>query len=71
MSAGHPNYHAVWVNHRLGPWLSGSWLWFSAVVAIAAIALLPFRARKEAGGRNAAGVLFSLRRCRDFRDLLV
>ena len=53
-SAKNPWFHGIWAGHQLGPWL-----WFSAIAAITAMVLLPFRARKEAAGRNAAGFLFS------------
>ncbi len=54
-STKNPWFQTIWYNHALGPWL-----WFSAIAVITAIVLLPFRARKEAGGRNAAGLLFSV-----------
>jgi len=54
-SAKNPWFETIWVNHRLAPWL-----WFSAIGAVTAIVLLPFRARKEVAGRSAAGLLFSI-----------
>ena len=55
MSAKNPWFHTIWAGHWLAPWL-----WFSAIAAIAAIVLLPFRVRREAAGPNAAGFLFSV-----------
>ena len=46
-------------NHLVRP-SARPWLWFSAIAVIAAIVLLPFRARKGAAGRKAAGLLFSV-----------
>jgi hypothetical protein len=54
-STKNPWFQTIWANHWLAPWL-----WFSAIAVIAAIVLLPFRARREAAGRNAAGLLFSV-----------
>ena len=51
-STKNPWFQTIWYDHGLRPWL-----WFSA---IAAIVLLPFRARKGAAGRQAAGLLFSV-----------
>jgi len=54
-SAKNPWFQPVWHDHQIG-----SWLWFGAIAVVTAIVLLPFRARKEVGGRNAAELLFSL-----------
>jgi hypothetical protein len=54
-SAKNPWFQTIWYNHELG-----RWLWFSAIAFATAIVLLPFRVRKEATGRNATGLLFSL-----------
>ena len=54
-SAKNPWFQPVWHDHQIG-----SWLWFGAIAVITAILLLPFRARKEAGGPNAAALLFSV-----------
>jgi len=54
-SAKNPWFQTIWYNHALG-----RWLWFSAIAVITAVVLLPFRARKEAGRRNAAALLFSI-----------
>jgi hypothetical protein len=54
-STQNPWFQTIWVGHQLRPWL-----WFSAIAVVTALVLLPFRARREFGGRNAAGLLFSL-----------
>jgi hypothetical protein len=54
-SAQNPWFQTIWVGHQLGPWLR-----FGAIAVVTALVLLPFRARREFGGRNAAGLLFSL-----------
>jgi hypothetical protein len=54
-STKNPWFQTIWYNHQLRPWL-----WFSAIATVAAIVLLPFRARKGAGGRKDAGLLLSV-----------
>src|ERR1039457_6356703 len=55
VSTKNPWFQSIWSNHWLVPWL-----WLGAIAAITAIVLLPFRAREEATGRNAAGLLLSV-----------
>jgi hypothetical protein len=47
-------FRPVWLEHQLVPWL-----WPAVAGSIAALLLLPSRARRELSGRNAAALLFS------------
>jgi hypothetical protein len=54
MSSNFRYFRPVWADHHLAPWL-----WPAVAGSIAALLLLPSRAKRELAGRNAAALLFS------------
>jgi hypothetical protein len=54
MASNFMYFRPVWAEHQLVPWL-----WPAVAGSIAALLLLPSRARRELAGRNAAALLFS------------